>query len=55
MKSNNSLDLISDINKVVSKMNKSGQRGGSTDKLENYKNKKYSFLSSSDSKILKSE
>ena len=52
MRIDNSLDLISDINKLIAKLNKSSQKGGAIRKLKKYKSKKLSFLKAGEKKQL---
>ena len=53
MKTNNSLDLISDINAQVSKLKKKSHRGGALKKLEMLQNIDYKFLNKTEKNILK--
>ena len=52
MRIDNSLDLISDINKLIAKLNKSSQKGGAIRKLKKYKSKKLPFLKAGEKKQL---
>ena len=52
MRIDNSLDLISELNKLIPKLNKSSQKGGTIKKLQKYKLKKLTFLTSGQKKQL---
>ena len=48
----NSLDLISDINKQIKKLFNKTQKGGAIKKLKSFRDNKYEFLSTKEKKLL---
>ena len=48
----NSLDLISDINKQIKKLSNKTQKGGAIKKLKSFRDNKYTFLSTKEKTLL---